>query len=107
MTSLFDPIKLGAVALSNRIVMAPLTRNRASEGRVPNDLMRSYYCQRATASLILSEATSISPQGVVYPSTPGITSEVHTSELQSLMRNSYAVLLVHNKTITSPYRKSP
>ncbi|HEY9573076.1 MAG TPA: alkene reductase [Pusillimonas sp.] len=74
MTSLFDPIKLGAVALSNRIVMAPLTRNRASEGRVPNDLMRSYYCQRATAGLILSEATSISPQGVGYPSTPGIWS---------------------------------
>ncbi|HWK70206.1 alkene reductase [Pollutimonas sp. M17] len=74
MTSLFDPIELGAVALSNRIVMAPLTRNRASDGRVPNDLMRSYYCQRATAGLILSEATSVSPQGVGYPCTPGIWS---------------------------------
>ncbi len=74
MTSLFDPVQLGAVALNNRIVMAPLTRNRASDGRVPNDLMRSYYCQRATAGLILSEATSISPQGVGYPSTPGIWS---------------------------------
>src|SRR3546814_17295083 len=74
MTSLFDPIKLGAVALSNRIVMAPLRRNRASEGRVPNDLMRSYYCQRATAGLILSEATSISHTGVGYTSTTGIWS---------------------------------
>src|SRR5690554_2400322 len=74
MTSLFDPIQLGAVALSNRIVMAPITRNRASTGRVPNDLMRSYYCQRASAGLILSEATSVSPQGVGYPNTPGIWS---------------------------------
>lgn len=74
MTSLFEPLQLGAVTLSNRIVMAPLTRNRASEGRIPNDLMRRYYCQRASAGLILSEATSISPQGVGYPSTPGIWS---------------------------------
>lgn len=72
MVSLFDPLKVGAVQLSNRIIMAPLTRNRACEGRVPNDLMRSYYCQRASAGLILSEATSVSPQGVGYPNTPGI-----------------------------------
>lgn len=72
MASLFDPLELGAVTLSNRIVMAPLTRNRASEGRVPNELMRKYYCQRASAGLILSEATSVSPQGVGYPHTPGI-----------------------------------
>ncbi|NYT77441.1 alkene reductase [Alcaligenaceae bacterium] len=72
MTKLFEPLQLGAVTLQNRIVMAPLTRNRASEGRVPNDLMRRYYCQRASAGLIVSEATSISPQGVGYPHTPGI-----------------------------------
>ncbi|TEA71873.1 alkene reductase [Allopusillimonas ginsengisoli] len=72
MTNLFDPIQLGSVVLENRIVMAPLTRNRASEGRVPNDMMRSYYCQRASAGLIISEATSVSPQGVGYPHTPGI-----------------------------------
>ncbi len=52
--------------------MAPLTRNRASEGRIPNDMMRNYYCQRASAGLIISEATSVSPQGVGYPHTPGI-----------------------------------
>lgn len=72
MVSLFDPIQLGAVALSNRVVMAPLTRTRAVERRIPNDLMRTYYCQRASAGLILSEATSVSPQGVGYPNTPGI-----------------------------------
>lgn len=74
MTSLFDPIQLGAVALRNRIVMAPMTRCRASDGRIPNDLMRQYYSQRASAGLILSEATSVSPQGVGYPNTPGIWS---------------------------------
>jgi 2,4-dienoyl-CoA reductase-like NADH-dependent reductase (Old Yellow Enzyme family) len=72
MTNLFDPVHLGSVVLDNRIVMAPLTRNRASEGRIPNDMMRMYYCQRASAGLIISEATSISPQGVGYPHTPGI-----------------------------------
>ena len=74
MASLFDPVQLGAVSLRNRIVMAPMTRTRASEGRVPNDLMRLYYSQRASAGLILTEATSISPQGVGYPNTPGIWS---------------------------------
>lgn len=60
------------MSLRNRVVMAPLTRMRASDGRVPNDLMRAYYCQRATAGLIIAEATSVSPQGVGYPNTPGI-----------------------------------
>jgi hypothetical protein len=72
MTRIFDPVQFGAIALNNRIVMAPLTRNRASAGRVPNDLMRTYYCQRASAGLIISEGTSVSPQGVGYPHTPGI-----------------------------------
>ncbi|NYT85935.1 alkene reductase [Pollutimonas harenae] len=74
MVGLFDSVQLGSVTLANRIVMSPLTRNRASEGRIPNDLMRTYYCQRATAGLILSEATSVSPQGVGYANTPGIWS---------------------------------
>jgi len=74
MVSLFDPIQLGTVALRNRVVMAPMTRTRASDGRIPNDLMRIYYSQRASAGLILTEATSISPQGVGYPNTPGIWS---------------------------------
>jgi 2,4-dienoyl-CoA reductase-like NADH-dependent reductase (Old Yellow Enzyme family) len=72
---LFQPLKLGSLTLPNRIVMAPLTRTRAVEDRVPNDLMRQYYVQRASAGLILSEATSVSPQGVGYPNTPGIWNE--------------------------------
>lgn len=72
---LFSPLKVGAFTLPNRIVMAPLTRCRASEGRVPNALMAEYYRQRASAGLILSEATSVDPMGVGYPDTPGIWSD--------------------------------
>ena len=75
MTSLFDPLRAGAFMLKNRVVLAPLTRCRSSAGRVPNDLMREYYVQRASAGLVLSEATSVSAMGVGYPNTPGIWSE--------------------------------
>jgi 2,4-dienoyl-CoA reductase-like NADH-dependent reductase (Old Yellow Enzyme family) len=75
MTTLQDPVRIGDWDLPNRVIMAPLTRCRASEGRVPNDLMREYYRQRAGAGLIISEATSISPMGVGYPDTPGIWSK--------------------------------
>jgi len=76
MTTLFDPIKIGALELPNRIIMAPLTRARAiGEGRVPNELMAEYYVQRASAGLILSEATSVTPMGVGYADTPGIWSD--------------------------------
>ena len=75
MTSLFDPLTLGDIELPNRIIMAPLTRCRASAGRVPNALMAEYYAQRASAGLILSEATCVSAQGVGYPDTPGIWSQ--------------------------------
>ncbi len=75
MTTLQDPIRIGDWYLPNRVIMAPLTRCHASEGRVPNDLMREYYQQRASAGLIVSEATSISPMGVGYPNTPGIWSK--------------------------------
>ncbi len=74
MPSLFDPLTVGALTLPNRIVMAPLTRCRAGAGRVPTDLNRDYYVQRAEAGLILTEATSVSPQGVGYPDTPGLWS---------------------------------
>jgi 2,4-dienoyl-CoA reductase-like NADH-dependent reductase (Old Yellow Enzyme family) len=72
---LFEPLRLGALELSNRIVMSPLTRCRAGKGRVPNDLMREYYVQRASAGLIFTEATSVTPLGVGYPDTPGIWSK--------------------------------
>lgn len=68
-------IQVGAWELPNRIIMSPLTRCRASEGRVPNAMMAEYYAQRATAGLIISEATSISAMGVGYPNTPGIWSD--------------------------------
>ena len=72
---LHTPVRIGAWDLPNRMVMAPLTRCRASEGRVPNALMAEYYAQRASAGLILSEATSVDPMGIGYPDTPGIWSD--------------------------------
>jgi len=79
MPSLFDPITVGALALPNRIWMAPLTRTRALEGsRVPAPLAIEYYSQRAGAGLIMTEATSVDPMGVGYPNTPGIWSDEQT-----------------------------
>jgi N-ethylmaleimide reductase len=72
--NLFTPYKIGDLELPNRIVMAPLTRNRAAKGNVPHQLNAEYYAQRASAGLIISEATQISPQGQGYPFTPGIHS---------------------------------
>ncbi|UCV30266.1 alkene reductase [Ferribacterium limneticum] len=74
MNSLFDPIKIGDIALANRIVMAPLTRNRAIEGHKPGPLTVEYYRQRATAGLIIAEASQISPMAQGYLDTPGIYS---------------------------------
>ncbi len=79
MPSLFDPVRLGALSLRNRIVMAPLTRCKADPGRVPNDLMRQYYVQRASAGLIISEATAVTPMGVGYPDTPGIWNDAQAA----------------------------
>jgi N-ethylmaleimide reductase len=76
MPTLFDPIKIGALALANRIVMAPLTRNRAVEGQRPGPLTVEYYRQRAGAGLIVTEASQISPMAQGYLDTPGI----HTPE---------------------------
>jgi NADH:flavin oxidoreductase / NADH oxidase family len=67
--SLFEPYALGSMTLSNRIVMAPLTRNRAGAGFVPGDITAEYYAQRASAGLIISEATQISQQGQGYQDT--------------------------------------
>jgi len=75
--SLHDPITVGDLTLKNRVIMAPLTRCRATgtDGRVPNDLMETYYVQRASAGLILTEATIVSPMGAGYANTPGIYSD--------------------------------
>ena len=70
--TLFSPLDVGELRLRNRIVMAPLTRNRAGPGFVPRELNVEYYRQRASAGLIISEATQIAPEGLGYPDTPGI-----------------------------------
>jgi 2,4-dienoyl-CoA reductase-like NADH-dependent reductase (Old Yellow Enzyme family) len=75
MKTLLDSVRLGDLTLKNRVVMAPLTRSRAGVTRTPNDLMVEYYRQRATAGLILTEATIVSPQGAGYADTPGIWSD--------------------------------
>ena len=74
MTRLFDPIQIGSISAANRIAMAPLTRNRAGAHQVPTDLMATYYTQRASAGLIIAEATQISAEGQGYLDTPGIYS---------------------------------
>jgi 2,4-dienoyl-CoA reductase-like NADH-dependent reductase (Old Yellow Enzyme family) len=74
MPSLFSPLRLGELTLPNRILLAPLTRCRAGAARVPNALMAEYYAQRASAGLIITEATIVSAQGAGYPDTPGIWS---------------------------------
>jgi len=74
MTTLFDSLRLGDMALANRIVMAPLTRDRAGPGQVPTALMAEYYRQRASAGLIVTEASQICPEGQGYLDTPGLYS---------------------------------
>lgn len=85
-TDLFSPLIAGSLELPNRIVMAPLTRNRAGEGNVPQAMNVEYYRQRASAGLIISEATQISPQGVGYPNTPGIHSTQQIEAWQDVVR---------------------
>ena len=72
---LFEPLRVGALELPNRIVMAPLTRQRAAPGNVPTELNALYYAQRAGAGLIISEATQVAPEGQGYEHTPGIHSD--------------------------------
>ncbi len=74
MISLFDPVQLGAIRARNRILMAPLTRARASRDHVPTPIMVDYYRQRASAGLIISEGVGVSPQGLGWPFAPGIWS---------------------------------
>lgn len=90
MPTLFDPIELGEVSLTNRIVMAPLTRNRAGEGLAPTKLMVEYYRQRANAGLIITEATQISPMGQGYVSTPGIYSAEQVAAWRTVTETVHA-----------------
>lgn len=79
MSDLFSPVKLGSIAMSNRMVMAPLTRNRSSMEGVPQEMNVTYYEQRATAGLIITEATPISPMGHGYPLLPGIYTDAQVA----------------------------
>jgi len=83
---LFNPVKVGPYTLANRIVMAPMTRSRAGAGFVPTDLAVKYYAQRASAGLIVTEATQISPQGVGYVHTPGIYSKEQVEAWRKVTR---------------------
>ena len=85
MTSLYDPIVLGDLNLGNRVFMAPLTRNRAMPNGVPGPWAPTYYSQRASAGLIVSEATQISPMGKGYINTPGIHSEEQIAGWKSVV----------------------
>ncbi len=75
MANLFQPLRLGAIELPNRILMAPLTRARAGREAIPNELMARYYAQRAGAGLIISEATGITREGLGWPNAPGLWNE--------------------------------
>ncbi len=79
MPSLFDPLRIGDLTLPNRILMAPLTRSRSGETRTPGPLVAEYYAQRASAGLIISEATSVTPMGVGYADTPGLWSDAQVA----------------------------
>ena len=82
--TVLSPVKLGPYELPNRLAMAPLTRCRASSDGIPNELMMEYYRQRASAGLIISEATPVSPQGKGYPYTPGIYNDAQIQGWQAI-----------------------
>jgi N-ethylmaleimide reductase len=90
MPSLFEPLALGALTVPNRIFMAPLTRMRAGTERIPNDLMAEYYGQRATAGLIISEATVVSERGNGYPCTPGIYNDAQVEGWKKVTSSVHA-----------------
>jgi N-ethylmaleimide reductase len=75
MTNILTPIRVGLNDLPNRLIMSPMTRNRADVGNVPTAINAAYYAQRASAGLIITEATQVAPQGLGYPNTPGIHSD--------------------------------
>ena len=95
MTTLFDPLKVGQISMANRIVMAPLTRNRAP-GAIPNALMAAYYVQRATAGLLITEATAITPQAQGYADVPGLYS---TEQLDGWKLVTHAVHAAGGKIV--------
>ncbi|GGE85695.1 alkene reductase [Sphingomonas prati] len=119
MPTLFDPIQLGDIAAPNRILMAPLTRGRSTRDHVPVDMMVDYYTQRATAGLIITEATGISQEGLGWPYAPGIwndeqvaawkpvTDSVHAAGGRIVMQLWHMGRQVHSSVIkTQPVSSS-
>lgn len=122
---LFEPVQLGDLRLANRMVMAPMTRNRAAENGVVSPMMAIYYQQRASAGLIITESSPVSPEAVGYPATPGIHTEaqaaswrgvtdaVHAAgghvfvQLQHCGRISHPSLLPNNATPVGPSALRP
>lgn len=122
---LFEPFQLGDLTLANRMVMAPMTRNRAAENGIVPPMMVTYYRQRASAGLIITESTPVSPEGVGYPATPGIHTEAHAAswrgvtdavhaagghvfvQLQHCGRISHPSLLPNNATPVAPSALRP
>jgi 2,4-dienoyl-CoA reductase-like NADH-dependent reductase (Old Yellow Enzyme family) len=106
---LFEKLSLGDLELPNRILMSPLTRQRSGQERIPNDLMVKYYTQRASAGLIISEATSITPMGVGYEDTPGIWSDEQIAGWQKVTQAVHTkqgrmfLQLWHVGRISDPY----
>jgi len=88
--ALFTPFSVGALQLPNRVVMAPMTRNRAGAGNVPTPMMTTYYRQRASAGLIVTEGTQVSPVGIGYPNTPGIHTDDQVAGWQHVTREVHA-----------------
>ena len=88
--ALLSPFDLRGLSLRNRVVMAPMTRSRAGEKRLPNSLMARYYVQRASAGLIITEATVISKQGIGWLNTPGIYSDEQTEAWKKVVHAVHA-----------------
>ena len=89
-SDLFQPLELGPLMLPNRIVMAPLTRSRAAKGNVPTQLHALYYAQRASAGLIIAEATQIAPEGQGYISTPGVHSKEQVENCTHMAQKEFS-----------------
>ncbi len=105
---LFEPVTLGAVRLPSRIVMAPMTRNRAGPGNVPGPLTATYYAQRASAGLIVTESIQVSPEGQGYPTTPGLNDDAQQAGWAAVVEAVHAAggriaaQLVHAGRISHP-----
>jgi len=111
-TTLFTPLALGKLPLTNRIVMAPMTRSRAT-GNVPNELMEKYYRLRATAGLIITEGTSPSPNGLGYARIPGLFSDAQVQGWRRVTEGVHQaggkifVQLMHTGRVSHPANMQP